>query len=392
VNRQAAERTRAFALVAYAMLMLFVGTTLPTPLYRVYQQNFHFSSGILTLVFAIYVFTLLPSLLLFGRISDQIGRRPMLLAGVSLACLSAVLFTVCGGLGWLFAARALQGVATGITTGTATAALAELEPRTDVSRAALIASLANVGGAALGPLLGGLLAQYGPWPLVLPYLVYLALLTPLLQLGSIPETVTRSPQFVLRLTRPQIPNDIWAMFALAAAVSFTVWAATALFLTLAPSYVATLLHIDNLALGGGVVSLMLAASAAAQAILRGLPQRSAMLIGLLFLTAGLGGVVLAAPLGSASLVFGGAAITGMGQGLAYLGCLALLNQIAPQHQRGEVTSCFYIATYLGVALPVLGVGFGAQLVGLFVAVAAFASTIGAVSLLLMAGCWLVRFR
>jgi MFS family permease len=120
-------------------------------------------------------------------------------------------------------------------------------------------------------------------------------------------------------------------------------------LTLAPSYVAKLLHIDNLALGGGVVFLMLAASAAAQAILRGLPQRSAMLIGLLFLTAGLGGVVLAAPLGSASLMFGGAAITGIGQGLAYLGCLALLNQIAPQHQRGEVTSCFYIATYLGVA-------------------------------------------
>jgi MFS family permease len=163
-------------------------------------------------------------------------------------------------------------------------------------------------------------------------------------------------------------------------------------LTLAPSYVAKLLHIDNLALGGGVVFLMLAASAAAQAILRGLPQRSAMLIGLLFLTAGLGGVVLAAPLGSASLMFGGAAITGIGQGLAYLGCLALLNQIAPQHQRGEVTSCFYIATYLGVALRVLGVGFGAQLVGLFVAVAAFASTIGAVSLLLMAACWLVQFR
>ena len=348
MNRQAANLTPAFALVAYAMLMLFVGTTLSTPLYRVYQQNLHFSSGILTLVFAVYVFTLLPSLLLFGRISDQVGRRPMLLAGMSLACLSAVLFAVCHGLGWLFAARALQGVATGITTGTATAALAELEPRTDVARAALIASLANVGGAALGPLLGGLLAQYGPWPLALPYLVYLVLLTPLLQLASIPETVTRSPQFTLRLTRPQIPNDIWAMFALAAAVSFTVWAATALFLTLAPSYVATLLHIDNLALGGGVVFLMLAASAAAQAILRCLEQRSAILIGLLLLTAGLGGVVLAAPLGWASLMFGGAAITGMGQGLAYLGSLALLNQIAPPHQRGEVTSGFYIATYLGV--------------------------------------------
>jgi MFS family permease len=136
VNRQAAEGTRAFALVAYAMLMLFVGTTLPTPLYRVYQQNLQFSSGILTLVFAVYVFTLLPSLLLVGRISDQVGRRPMLLAGMILAGLSAVLFTACRGLGWLFAARALQGVATGITTGTATAALAELELRTDVARAA----------------------------------------------------------------------------------------------------------------------------------------------------------------------------------------------------------------------------------------------------------------
>ncbi len=387
MTQQAGNKRRGFWLLAYALLMLFVGTTIPTPLYRVYQQELHFSSGMLTLVFAVYVFALLPSLLICGRISDQVGRRPVLLVGFCLAACGAVVFSSAHGLGGLFAARALQGISTGVTTGTATAALAELEPARDTARAALVASLANVGGAALGPVFGGILAQYAPWPLALPYVAYLVLLSPVFGLVRMTETVATRGTLSFRLSRPKVPRAIRGAFAFASLVSFTVWAATALFLTLAPSYVAALLHLGNLAVGGSVVFLMLGCSALAQAKLRRLPFRAAVVTGLTLLPAGLAGIVLAVSLDAAWLLFAGTVLAGAGQGLAYLGSLAFLNRIAPDEQRGEVSSSFFVVTYVGVALPALGVGFGAQAVGLFPAVAAFAAIVGVLSLGLAGAAW-----
>ena len=376
LNRQ----SWAYRLLGYAVLMLFVGTTVPTPLYRLYQAKLGFSSGVLTLLFAVYVFTLLPLLLVLGRISDRIGRRPPLLAGFAAAAGASALFAVGGGLASLFIARILQGVATGLIAGTATAALAELQPEGDIGKAAYVASTANVGGAAIGPAFAGVLAQYGPWPIALPYLAHLLLMIPVIGLAAMPETVAARRPFVLELRRPEVPREIRREFWLAAAVSFTVWAATALYLTLAPSYVANLIGLANLAAGGGVVCLMLGASASAQTVLRRLAPRVGMAAGLSALIPGLGGVVLAAPLHSGLLLFAATVVVGLGQGLAYMGSLTLLNGIAPEQRRGDVTAAFYVVTYVGVALPVIGVGFGAQVVGLFTAVAAFASLVGASAL------------
>jgi len=379
-HAQVSRRSWAYRLLGYAVLMLFVGTTIPTPLYRVYQTKLGFSSGVLTLLFAVYVFALLPLLMVVGGISDRIGRRPPLLAGFAAAAAGSILFAVGNGLGSLFIARILQGIATGLIAPVATAALAELQPADDTGKAAYLASAANVGGAAIGPAFGGVLAQYAPWPIVLPYLAHLLLMTPVVALAATPETVTARRPFVLELRRPQVPREIRREFRLSAAVSFTVWAATALYLTLAPSYVAKLLGLANLAAGGGIVCLMLGASALAQTVLRRLPPRIGMATGLGTLIPGLGGVVLAAPLHSAPLLFGATLIVGLGQGLAYVSSLTLLNGIAPEQQRGDVTAAFYVVTYVGVALPVIGVGFGAQLIGLFAAVAVFAALVGASAL------------
>ncbi len=374
---QVSRRSSAYRLLGYAVLMLFVGTTIPTPLYRVYQTELHFSSGVLTLLFSVYVFTLLPLLLVLGRISDRIGRRPPLLAGFAAAAGASALFAVGGGLASLFVARILQGVATGLIAGTATATLAELQPVGDIGKAAYVASFANVGGAAIGPAFAGVLAQYAPWPLVLPYLAHLLLMLPIIGLAAMPETVTARRPFMLELRHPEVPREIRPEFWLSAAVSFTVWAATALYLTLAPSYVASLLGVANLAIGGGVVCLMLGASALAQTVLRRLSARAGMAAGLGALIPGLGGIVLAVPLHSALLLFAATLIVGLGQGLAFMGSLILLNQIAPERRRGDVTAAFYVVTYVGVALPVIGVGFGAQAAGLFLAVAVFAALVGA---------------
>lgn len=331
----------------------------------------------LTLLFAVYVFALLPLLMVVGRISDRIGRRPPLLAGFAAAAAGSAVFAVGDGLASLFIARILQGIATGLIAPVSTAALAELQPAGDTGKAAYLASAANVGGAMIGPAFGGVLAQYAPLPIVLPYLAHLLLMLPIVGLAAMPETVAARRPFVLELRRPRVPREIRREFRLSAAVSFTVWAATALYLTLAPSYVAKLLGLANLAAGGGIVCLMLGASALAQTVLRRLPPRLGMATGLGALIPGLGGVVLAAPLHSAPLLFAATLVVGLGQGLAYVGSLTLLNGIAPEQRRGDVTSAFYVVTYIGVALPVIGVGFGAQVIGLFAAVAVFAALVGA---------------
>lgn len=184
------KTTKPFWLVGYLLFMLMVGTNLPTPLYGIYKHQWGFSAGVLTLVFAVYALTIIPSLLLFGQLSDRFGRKKALLPGLIVAAIGSILFALAHDVTWLFIARAIQGLAVGIVSGAGTAALAELHPHGDRRQAALIASVATAGGTALGPLLAGILAQYEPWPAVFPFVVHLILFVPgVLALLFIPETV-----------------------------------------------------------------------------------------------------------------------------------------------------------------------------------------------------------
>ena len=187
-------RGLAYWLAGGGLMLLMMGTNVPSPLYGVYRQEWGFSAGVLTLIFASYVAALIPSLLVFGRLSDEVGRRRTVLVGLLVAVCGAALFFLAQGVAWLFAARAVQGVAVGSTSGAATAAIAELHPRGDRRAAALLTTVALTGGSALGPLFGGLIAQYGPGALALPYLAYLFLLIPaMLALWAVmPETVEKS--------------------------------------------------------------------------------------------------------------------------------------------------------------------------------------------------------
>ena len=153
-----ASRTRFWA-TAYSLLVLLVGTNIATPLYQGYAQRFGFSPVVLTLVFAAYVAVLIPSLLVAGPLSDAVGRRRVLLPAFVLAALGSLVFALAPGTGWLFAGRVLQGLAVGAASAPLTAALTELEPGHDRRKAALVSTVASVGGLGGGPLLGGLLAQ-----------------------------------------------------------------------------------------------------------------------------------------------------------------------------------------------------------------------------------------
>jgi len=152
----------ALAIVAAGLAIMFFGATLPTPLYPLYRFAFGFGGVTLTLIYAVYVLGNLVALLFFGRLSDQIGRRPATLPAIGVGIVSTLAFLLADGTVWLFAARILSGFATGLAAGAATAWLAELQPQGDKAVAASIASAANFAGLAVAPLLAGTLAQLAP--------------------------------------------------------------------------------------------------------------------------------------------------------------------------------------------------------------------------------------
>ena len=158
---------RACVLGGAVFAVCMAGTTLPTPLYPLYQDKFGFSELTVTVVYALYAFAVIGVLLLVGNASDAVGRRPVLLCGLGFAALSAVCFLCATGLGWLYVGRLLSGLSAGLFTGAATAYVMELAPEGGASRATFVATAANMGGLGCGPLLSGLLAQYAAWPLYL---------------------------------------------------------------------------------------------------------------------------------------------------------------------------------------------------------------------------------
>ncbi|MFF4414573.1 MFS transporter [Streptosporangium sp. NPDC001559] len=358
---------------AYTLLILLAGTNLPTPLYRGYQASFGFSPLVVTLIFATYVAVLIPSLLLAGPLSDLLGRRTVLLSAVALAALGALLFALATSTGWLFAARALQGLALGVASGPLTATLTELEPDGDRRRAALVSTVATVGGLGLGPVLAGLLAQYAPAPHVLPFAVEIVLLVPaVVTMAALPvmaSGIRRGPRL------PEIPASVRSIFVTSGTASFLAFSVMGLSLALVPTYVATLSGSGNLFLAGAAVALALLCSALAQLLGYGRQARDLELAGLPLLATGLVLLALAGGLSSLPLLLLAAATGGTGQGLTFLGGITAVNQAAPADHRADVLSAFYVIIYLGVGTPVIGVGFLATVAGLLFAVQCFAAVV-----------------
>jgi MFS family permease len=377
VSTQPRVRSRAsFAIVAGALFVLLLDGNLPTPLYGVYQERFGFSSTTLTLIFAAYTISLIPSLLLFGQLSDRVGRRPVIAGGLGVAALGLVLLATAQSTEWLFAARAVQGVALGSAVGTIPAALVELEPLEDHRRAALAAVLGQSGGSAAGPLVAGALAQWAAAPRQLCYLVALGLtLATAVAVLRIPEPGRATGRW--RPQRPSVPAPIRRRFARASLTCATCWAVGALFLSVVPSYAAELLDTSDLALLGAISATMLAMACVAQMVsLRGtMTPRRAQPTGLALLIVGVAALVLAFPLHALPLVLAAAVLAGSGLGFGYFGSQAEINDLAPGQRRGEVTAAFIACVYLGVTVTAISTGLLADASSLSAAVAAAGGTI-----------------
>jgi MFS family permease len=370
--------TASFWMVASAFTVTMLGTTLPTPLYVGYQRELHFSPLTSAMIFAAYAAGVLAVLLLFGRASDVLGRRRILLSGLACAALSGVVFLGVDSVPVLLGARLLSGLSAGIFTGTATAALLDLSD--DGERATVVATVANMGGLGFGPLLAGLLAELAPAPLRLPYAVHLILLAVVTSgVWAMREPVRVRGWRELRLARPGVPGSVRRTFAWAATAGFAGFAVLGLFTAVAPLFLQQLLGLDSPALAGAVVCAVFAASALGQVVLVRPLGAAAITLGCGVLAVGvviLGGALAA---GSLVLLLVAAGVTGLGQGVSFRAALAALNTAAPVEHRAQVASTFFVVAYVAISIPVVGAGLVAQTVGLRAAGIAFSLCVAALA-------------
>jgi MFS family permease len=381
------EMKAATVAVGSMIGVMFMGSTIVTPLYSLYAREFGFSQVVLTLIYAAYIIGNLTSLFFFGGVSDRAGRRRIVLRSMILAAVSTSIFFFASSTLWLFVARALSGFSIGLAAGAGTAWIAELDSATDKARAALVAVVGNFAGVALGPLLSGFLAQYTPWPLHLPFLIYIAVVAvTAVFIARSPETVSESPTPASTQHRSSIsiPRSIRARFVTPAVTAFTMFALYGFYFALAPSVLTESLHESNRAVGGAVVFELGVASAATILVTRRLASRTCMLLALVLLLPSLALLIVAQAQGSLPLLLAGTTLSGISGALGYRGSLQVVNQIAPAEQRAGVASAYFLACFIGNSLPVIAVAILARAFNSLVADGVFAVTLAMLALAALA--------
>ena len=372
-----------FASLGYALAVLLTGTNLATPLYATYEHVFRLSPLDVTLLVAVYAAAVVVALLICGPLSDTAGYRPVLVAGLAAAACGAALLAAATGPGWLLAGRAVQGLAVGTCSGALTAGLVLTEPHGRRARASFLAATATTAACGFGPVLAGALAQYAPAPRTLSYLVEIGLLVPAAGAAALlPGSLGRTGQR-WRPRWPSLPAPVRAAFLAPAVVSLLAWAVAYVVLALVPSYAAAALGGSNLLVDGAAAGSLLLVAALAQAACRSWDPARAQQAGLLGLTAGLLGLIAAGLAGSVALLFGAMAVAGAGQGLAFMGGIRRINEIAPAAARAGTVAMFYVVTYAGSGLVTVGVGLLATLLGLTASVRWFGAVLAAACLLML---------
>lgn len=377
------RRSRACGIVGFVAVLLSAASTAPSPLYSIYQEQWQFSTATTTVVFAVYCLCALAGMLLFGSLSDTVGRRPVLLLSLGLVGVAMVVFVLADGVGWLLAARALQGIGGGVGGCAVAAALIDLAPA-----GALLGSLTPILGIGAGSVGAGVLVQYGPAPTTLTYVVVLALTV--LAAGGvlrIPETVPGGPRprFTVRPRRISVPALARKAFLLLSLPVVAVWAVGGLYMGLGPMLAADLLGSRSSTVDGLVVTMLAVFGALAQLTCRGVRCRTAISWGSWLLLAGLALVAAALSFASTALFFLATALLGFGWGATYMAAFRLLTELAEPARRGELLAAVNVVAYVGTAVPTIGLGVAAQQMGMQNATTAFIVVVAALVLLALAG-------
>jgi predicted MFS family arabinose efflux permease len=354
-SRRLSGRPAVF-LLASLIVALLASSAAPTPLYAIYQAQWHFTPITTTVVFGAYAIAVLAGLLTLGKLSDHVGRRPVLLAAIAVHAGSLVIFATATGVPALLSARVVQGLSTGAALGAIGAAMLDMDRELGTFANAVAPGM----GTASGAIVSALAIRFLPDP---THLIYLALIGVLAvqatAIAAMRETVSPAPGALASL-RPEItlPRSLRAPVLTAVPVLFAVWALAGLYGALGPALVHTLTGSGNVVLGS--LSLFVLAASAVIAIIaaRRVAARTVMLFGILALITGVAVTVTAVSLGSAAVFFAGSAIAGAGFGSGFQGGIRTVVPLAAAHERAGLVSLLYVVSYLGLGVPAVLAGFG----------------------------------
>lgn len=381
------SRRGSFRLIGATLLLMLFSSAVPSPMYVVYQQQWHFSPTVLTVVFGVYALVVLASLWQFGSLSDAVGRRPVLIVSLLLGIASLVLFVTASGVGWLLAARVVQGLSVGLATGALSAALVDLAPAGAPHRASLVNGVAPLAGMCLGSLVSGLLVEFVPAPTVVSYLVPLVGFAALIVgVIVIPEPAPHADGTLnLRPRRIRIPAESRRPFALLSLGMIVAWAVSGLYLSLVPSLLATVLGAPSHLTAGLAIAVLTGAAPASQFLLGRFGAHRITVLGLATIIAGLALAYVAISATSVAAFFVGTAVLGLGMGATFLGVIRALTDLADPRRRSELFAALYVVNYLALSVPAIVAGILTDAVGLrsmttiylaFVAVVAVAAIVG----------------
>ena len=393
MTRGTISNRSAYALMAAVIGLALFASAAPSPLYGTYSALWGLSPVVLTLVYAIYAIGVLASLLLAGPVSDHVGRRPVLLVSLSALMAATVLFIAADSVVWLLLARGLQGLATGLTLGAASAALLDLHPRRDPSEVGLANGVVSAGGLGLGALVSALIVELLPAPRVLPFVALFVLFAlALAGAARMPEPVEHRSRLHLAPQRPHVPESVRPAFLLAALAVTSSWSIGGLVLALGPQLAASLFHSTDHLVGGIGVFALAGPAALAQVAMRRTAPWAGAVGGSLALAAGLLTVVAAVSAGSGPLYVGGTIFAGAGFGVAFLGALRALSAVIPPEHRSSVMSAFYVVAYASLSLPAILAGVVDTRLGLDDTFALFGAVVAALALAVAGQAWRTRPR
>jgi MFS family permease len=359
-------RRPSFWLLALVLVLVVSVASTPSPLYGVYQELWQFSPLTLTAIYASYAIGGLVTLLTTGRLSDYLGRRPVLSIGLAIQAGAMLLFVVASDVVFLFGGRILSGIGIGVAVGAISSWLLDLAPPNDPQLGSVVNGAGPLLGIGTGALVAGLLVQYGPDPLHLVFwLMAAAYGLAIVVLMIIPDRADRRPGWRASM-RPTvgIPPSARAMFIAATPAIVGVWALGGLYLALGPSLAVTMLPTDSRLAGGLVIFALAGTGAIASFVVRRADPNRLLVAGSVVVIAGVAVTLIGVLGGALVILYGGSIVAGIGLGASFSAFVRVTAPLAPPERRGALISAIYVVTYLSFSVPTVIAGAAVTVFGL----------------------------
>jgi MFS family permease len=351
------ERTHALAFVSAVVSLVAafaaVGSTIP--LFNIYRAEDGFTNAGISMTVVAYSAATLSTLLVLGRLSNHLGRRPTALASLGLVVLGCLLLLNVHHIGILIAGRLLMGLGAGLASSSLTAYIVDAAPARPEWLASVASSQTVMLGLAIGSVASGALVQFGPWPRDLIYLVTVTLLVLSAALiATSPETVTPTPGGWHSL-RPsvRVPTRVRHLLPVAAVVFLATWATGAFYQAFVPALVEEQLHTRSPLILGLVFAAYMGPSALGAPLGGRFTPATAQRIGTTAFLTGWIGIITAITTGTLPLFIAATIVAGASQGIAITATTRDLLYGSTLADRAPIFSVIYLLCYTGATIPAL---------------------------------------